>query len=291
LNIGVFYSGETLSWPAAQLIEAGKRKGENMYAINIKEMTGIISNEYEKVEVNAPKLDGGFIRGLGAGTTDQITFRISALEHLEILGAKLVNSAYAYRRAKDKYATFVHLKKAGLPVPPTVVTENLKDALNAIKEFEVAVIKPLVGSRGLGSIKVDCFDLGFRVLKTLHRVGLVLYVQKYVPNPGRDLRIFVVGGEIVGSIFRLVNKNEWKTNVARGGKPLPCNPSEEVKEIAIKASETLGLDYSGVDIVEGKEGPFIIEANAAPSWSALQKVTGINIADILVNYLVDKIKK
>jgi len=121
-----------------------------------------------------------------------------------------------------------------------------------------------------------------------------LYVQEMVQKPDRDIRAFIIGGKLIGAMYRYIPKGiegEWRTNVHGGGEAELTTLSSEYEECAIKTAEVLGLDYTGVDIIESKEGPCVIEANAAPSWSALSRVTGLDVAGLIVDRLVEQTKK
>jgi ribosomal protein S6--L-glutamate ligase len=235
---------------------------------------------------NLDDLSVAMVRTLSYGTLDQITYRVSLLEHMERSGTLVVNPAYAFRRARDKYATLFYLEQNGIPVPKTVVTESFRQALHAVKGMRDVVLKPLVGARGEGSIHTEDFDVAHRVLKAAYSVGQVLYIQEYVPKPDRDIRAFVVGNEVVSAMYRVASPGSWKTNVAQKAKPVKCELPKEIEDIAIKASKSLGLEYSGVDIVEGESGPKVIEVNAAPTWHALQTVTSFDIADRIMAHVI-----
>jgi len=171
-----------------------------------------------------------------------------------------------------------------------VVTESFRRALNAVKSIGDVVIKPLVGARGEGSIRTTDFDVAYRVLKAAYSIGQVLYVQEYVPKPDRDIRAFVIGDEVVSAMYRVATPGSWKTNVAQQGKPIKCGLSKEVENIAAKASKSLGLEYSGVDIIEGEVGPKVTEVNAAPTWHGLQTVTPFDIADRIMEHVIRNLK-
>jgi ribosomal protein S6--L-glutamate ligase len=236
-------------------------------------------------------LGAALLRTLTYGTLDQITYRISLLEHMEKYGIRVINPAYSFRRARDKYATLFYLESQGIRVPKTVITESFRQGLNAVRSLGDVVIKPLVGARGEGAIHANDFDIGYRALKAAYSVGQVLYIQEYVPKPGRDIRAFVIGDEVASAMYRIASPGSWKTNVAQRAKPVRCELPKEVEDQAIMASKSLGLDYSGVDIMESEKGPMIMEVNAAPTWHGLQSVTDFDIADRIVEYVIDVVRR
>jgi ribosomal protein S6--L-glutamate ligase len=236
-------------------------------------------------------LSAAMLRTLTYGTLDQITYRISLLEHMEKHGILVVNPAYSFRRARDKYATLFYLENQGITVPKTVVTEGFRQALNAVRSLRDVVIKPLVGARGEGATHTNDFDVAYRVLKAAYSVGQVLYIQEYIPKPDRDIRAFVIGDEVISAMYRIASPGSWKTNVAQSAKPVKCELPREMENQAIRASKSLGLEYSGVDIMESEKGPVIMEVNAAPTWHGLQSVTDFDIADRIIQYVIDKVKR
>jgi len=232
-----------------------------------------------------------FLRSFGPGSCEQITRRISMMEHLESSGTRVINPTYAYLKARDKYLAIFTLAKVGLPIPKTYITEMAHWAYRAGQNFRQVVYKPIIGSLGFGSVKFSDLDLAFNAYKTLEGWGYPLYVQEYLEKPGRDIRVFVIKEKVLAAIHRIAPSGEWKTNVAQGGKTQPIKLPKELEKLALKAVETLGLFYAGVDILETENGPVLIEVNGTPSWQGLQKATGINVAESLVKSVVDSAKR
>nr|HDO80431.1 RimK family alpha-L-glutamate ligase [Candidatus Bathyarchaeota archaeon] len=235
------------------------------------------------------ELDALIFRGFGAGSAEQIFFRMDLLHVLERKGVFVVNPPSSIEKASDKYYTSFLLEQAGIPTPKTVVTESMEEAMKAFEEMGDVVVKPLFGSQGKGVVRVSDRDTAYRVFKALTFNNLVLYVQEFIPHKGRDIRAFVIGGEVVASIYRVAEG--WKTNVSQGGKPVACKLTPEVKELSVRAAEVVGCEYAGVDVIEGEEGVMVLEVNAMPTWEGLEAATKTPIADKLVDYIISKIKK
>jgi len=225
-----------------------------------------------------------FLRSFGPGSCEQLTRRISMVEHFEYSGIRVVNPCYPFRRARDKYSTQYALARAGLPVPTTYTTESLEMAYRKSQEMGECVYKPILGSMGKGSLKFDDPDIAYNAYKLLSRVGQPLIVQEYLRNPGRDIRVFVVGDRVIGSAYKYGVEGLWKTNVAQGGKMVDEPLPEEILELGVKATRVIGLDYAGVDIIESERGPVILEVNGAPGWQALKVATGVNVAKEIVRH-------
>lgn len=232
-------------------------------------------------------IDLCFLRSFGPGSCDQITKRISMMGHLEVSGVHVVNPIYACMKVRDKYSMSYTLAKAGLPIPKTYVTEMANWAYRVSQDFSQLVYKPIVGGLGFGSMKFDDSDMAFNAFKTLERLGDPLYIQEYLEKPNRDIRVFVIGDKVLASIYRIAPSGKWKTNVAQGSQAKAFKLSAELAEISLKAVEAVGLLYAGIDIIETRDGPVILEVNGSPSWQGLQQATGINIAEHLVTFAAD----
>lgn len=222
---------------------------------------------------------------------EQLMKRVDTLEEIERNGTPIVNSTRAMLLARDKFGSLIRLSKNNIPVPPTALVEDPFEAMRLAEKWGEVVIKPVTGSLGLGSVKASDPDIVFRIAKAILSVNQPVYIQKYVKKPNRDIRAFVVGGRLLGAVYR-ISQESWKTNVAQGAVVQVLRPTAEIEELAIKSTEILGLDYAGIDIVEDSEGGYkILEVNGAPLWKGFMSATSINPAKYIVEYLISKIKK
>jgi len=212
------------------------------------------------------------------------------LHRLQRLGMLIINPPLSIERSVDKYHTLALLAELGLPVPQTVVTENREEALRAFHELGGdVVIKPLFGSRGIGSTRVSDPDVAERLFRAIAFYHGVIYLQKFLPHGISDVRAFVVGKRVIAAMHRVLASN-WKTNVSLGAKPVALNLSEELERLAVKAAEVIGCKIAGVDILESDDGPVIIELNSQPGWRGLQSVTNVNIAEETVKFVISELK-
>ena len=235
--------------------------------------------------VDITDVDVCFIRSFGPGSCEQLTRRISMIEHMEIAGIRIINPCYSFRRARDKYATQYTLAAANLPVALTYTTENMTEAYRWSGELGESVYKPILGSMGRGALKFDDPDVAYNAWKMLSRLGQPLIVQEFIPNPGRDIRVFVIGDLVIASAYKYGVEGQWKTNVAQGGTMVDEPVPVEILRLGVEAAKTIGLDYAGVDIIESEHGPVILEVNGSPGWQALKKASGIDIAEKIVSHI------
>ena len=295
VKIAVIHEAPQPTLSSRQLILALINEGVDAYYLRISKIHGFVTNSGFELRYGSNvklELDGAFVRNLGfILSTEQLLKRVSILRQMELNNVTLVNPVEGMLLARDKYMSVLTLKKHGLPVPDTAVVEDVFTATQLVKEWGEVVIKPLVGSMGFGSIKTSDPDIAFRVAKTLLNLGQPIYIQKYVEKPGRDIRVFVVGDDVLGGMYRISPAHSWKTNVAQGAKVKALKVNEELRELAIKATKALGLHYSGVDIGEGKGGYVIFEVNASPLWAGFMRATGINPAPHLVKHILSLVKR
>lgn len=234
-------------------------------------------------------LDAMITRPIGRGSLEEIMFRMNLLHKLERAGMLIINPPLAIERSVDKYCSLTFFEENGLPVPKTAVTENHDEALECFHELGGdVVVKPVFGSRGVGATRINDPDIATRVFRTISFYHGVLYLQEFIPHGDSDIRAFVIGDKVIAAMRR-VSAN-WKTNVSLGATPISINLSSELEKLAINATKVIGCKIAGVDLMEGPEGPVIIEINSQPGWKGLQSVTKINIADEIISYTLSEIK-
>jgi len=230
--------------------------------------------------------DGVLVRTMPPGSLEQVIFRMDVLHRLHDAGVTVLNPPRAVEICVDKYLTSARLVAAGLPVPATTVCQHADAALEAFASLGGDVIvKPLFGSEGRGMMRIADPDLAWRTFRTLERLQSVLYLQRYIPHPGWDLRAFVLGGKVIAAMRRRSNRG-WRTNVAQGGSGETVQLTAEEESLAVRAAEAVGARVAGVDLLPGPAGElYILEVNAVPGWRALAPLTGVDIAAMLLRYV------
>lgn len=230
--------------------------------------------------------DAVLARIIPGGSLEQLIYRVDALHWLENRGVRVVNSPRAIERSVDKFYTTTLLHDAGLLVPETVVCERVEDAMAAVRSMGDVVIKPIFGSLGHGMVRVSDPDVALRVVRALDQIRSVFYVQRAIDHSGRDLRVFVVGGRVLGAIERRAPAGEWRTNVAIGGSATAVDISPEIEQVALRAAAAVGADYAGVDVLPARDGSlYVLEVNGIPGWEGLQQATGLDVAAAIVEHL------
>jgi RimK family alpha-L-glutamate ligase len=236
------------------------------------------------------ELDALIIRPIGRGSLEELVFRMDMLYKLERQGFYMVNPPTAIEHCVDKYDILALLEDVGVPVPRTLATESVNEAIKAFHELGGdIVVKPIFGSRGQGATRVNDIDIADTVFKAITFHHGVIYMQEFVPHGTSDIRAFVIGNQVVACMRRVATG--WKTNYSQGAKPEPATISKEFEEIAVKSAKAVGCKIAGVDILEGPDGPRIVDVNSQPGWKGLQVVAKVNIAEEIVNFVLKELKK
>ena len=278
------------AWCSSRLLNAFRRRGAQPIAISFSD---IVTRENLDPKVSVENFDlikdleALLVRPIGRGSLDEVIFQMDMLHTLSRAGLPVINQPSAIEKAVDKYYALALLGESGIPVPKTIVTESVPEAMRAFREFGgEAVVKPVFGSRGIGAARISDADVAERVFRTLRFHRHVLYVQEFVAHGKSDMRLFIIGGKVVASMYRV--SKSWKTNVSQGASSVRADLSTETEKLAIDAAKAIGCDIAGVDIMENQKGLFVNEVNSQPGWRGLQSTTKISIADQIAGYVLSK---
>lgn len=280
-------------WTARALYEAVTKAGGSPFVFRLHDVTTRLRGETELVsgDMDFRSLDAVIVRDVGGGgdDTEGMSYRFDVLCNLDEQGIKIVNPPLAIQTAANKHMSSYLFKQQGLSTPDTILTSDFDTAVNVVREWGRAVIKPIFGFKGLDiHCVVDDESSKTRLIKHLERRG-VLYLQQYIPNPGRDIRVFVVDGQVSGAIYRNAPPGSWINNLSQGGAPRHCPVSPEIEELACGAARAVGAVYAGVDLIEGEEGLSILEVNGTPSGRGIFEACGVDVTVDIVRYVMGEV--
>ncbi|UCH31229.1 MAG: RimK family alpha-L-glutamate ligase [Candidatus Bathyarchaeota archaeon] len=292
MNIGIVGKNPN-EWGSAQLIASLKRFGLPCTYLSFPKLFARVG--YKPV-LSVDGIDlikdlaALIVRPIGRGSLEEIIFRMDRLHALVRRGIPVINSPSAIEHCVDKYYALTLLEENGLPVPRTVVTESAKEALKGFQELgNDIVLKPLFGSRGVGSVRITDVESALRIFNSIQYYHGILYLQEFVPHGNFDIRAFVIGDDVSAAMRRI--GSSWKTNVSQGAQPLTIHLDKQMQNLAIEAAKIVGCEIAGVDIIETNSKPLIVEINSQPGWRGLQSVTQTNIADHIVEHVLSKVKR
>ena len=266
--------------------------------------------EFEKLNVDVQIIDNGFLQvginenGLTCEIDCDFAVYLDKDKYLsEILinsGIRLFNSHDTIRLCDDKAQTYIALSKKGIAVPKTIFAPlcykaDAKIDINHLKEIEnklgyPIIIKESFGSMGVGVFKADNFN---QLTEYSEKLKLKPHLfQEYIGEKfGTDVRVIVIGGKVVAAMER-VNDSDFRSNIAAGGKGNRIDLPKEFIAIAQESAKAVNADYCGVDILFGKNGePVICEVNSNAFFEGIEKVSGVNVAKLYCQYIIDKLTK
>ena len=210
------------------------------------------------------------------------------LRHLEAAGVPVLSAPEGLQVAVNRYRMTCELVRAGLPVPPTTVTEDVDEAASAVARFGTAVLKPLFTSKGRGMRRLEpTSDL--RGELESHRDGGLgpFYLQRFVKHPGRDLGVAVLDGRCIGAYWRVAAGGQWMTTILSGGHYEKADIEPETEAIAAAAARHFGLVFTGVDLIEDSNGRFnVLEVSAFGGFRGLLNGCGVDAAPMLADVVL-----
>lgn len=269
-------------WHVRDLRRAAEARGHAVRVVDFRTLSAAVGVQVDPLS----KTDAILVRTMPPGSLEQVVFRMDVLHRAQARGIRVINSPAALETCIDKYLATAKLANAGLPVPPTIVCQTADAALEAFDTLcRDVVVKPLFGSEGRGMMRVSDPELAWRTFRTLERTQSVIYLQQFVRHPGWDLRLFVIGQQVMGAMRRHAVEG-WRTNVAQGGRAEAVSATVEEQQLAIRAAKAVGAEIAGVDLLPTPEGSYVVlEVNAVPGWRALAPVCGIDVAAEIVKFM------
>jgi ribosomal protein S6--L-glutamate ligase len=239
-------------------------------------------------------LDGAVVKKLG-DTADgwSVQERIGMLRHLEASGVPVLSVPDRLQVAVNRYRMTCELVRAGLPVPPTTVTEDIDEAAEAVARFGTAVIKPLFTSKGRGMRRLEPTRELRGELEAHRDSGLgPFYLQRFVKHPGRDLGVAVLDGRCLGAYWRVAAGEQWMTTILSGGRYEKAEIAPETAGMAVVAARHFGLIFTGVDLIEDPDGRFsVLEVSAFGGFRGLLNGCGIDAAPMLAEVVLRRFRE
>lgn len=216
------------------------------------------------------------------------------LKALSSNGIRLFDSASSVESCDDKLLTFFALQGQGIPMPKTIgVPLNYVngDASDFLKEAAKELGYPIVVKTNFGSMGTGVYlARDFAELSSLEQklCSSSHLLQEFIPTSfGHDTRVICLGGKVIAAYRRENTKGDFRSNIALGGIGTPIALSKKAQEVAEKAASILGLDYCGIDLLDGPNGPILCEVNSNAFFAEAEKVTGVDIAGAYAAYIVN----
>lgn len=226
---------------------------------------------------------------IGASITYFGTAVVRQFEQMDVFSA---NSSAGISNSRDKLRSLQILSRHQIGIPETTFVRDKKDVLPAIERVGGApvVIKLLEGTQGIGVLLAESVSSAEAIIELLHIQNQNVLIQKFVAeSKGRDIRAFVVGDQVVAAMRRVAQGQEFRSNVHRGGRTESLVLDATYSETAVRAAQIMGLRVAGVDMLEAKDGPQIMEVNSSPGLEGIEGSTQLDVAGAIIDYIAAQV--
>lgn len=275
------------SYSTRRLKEAALQRGHEVKVLNtlkfaIDLQKGIPDLYYRQNELS--DYDAVLPR-VGASIT---YFGTAVVRQFQEMGVFCANTSHGIANSRDKLRSLQILSRHNIGIPRTTFVRDKKDVIPAIERVGGApvVIKLIEGTQGIGVLLAESMKAAESIIELLQSQKQNVLVQKFVAeSKGKDIRAFVVGDRVVAAMRRVAQGQEFRSNVHRGGVAELVELDDEYTETAVRAAQILGLQVAGVDMLEGKDGPQIMEVNSSPGLEGIEAATGLDIAGSVIDYI------
>ncbi|MDO8964384.1 MAG: RimK family alpha-L-glutamate ligase [Coriobacteriia bacterium] len=236
------------------------------------------------------QMPAAFVARTGSETTP---FARAIIKQMEATaGVEVINTHDSIVRARDKLLAHQLLAEAGIPFPRTVLARQPSDVSKMVRLVggPPVILKLISGTHGKGVMLGRDLESIESTLETVWALNETLLIQEFVAEAaGTDIRVIVVGGKALGAMRRRAKLGHFRANVHQGAAVEEYPMDERMEWLALRATEVMGLDISGVDLVEGPDGYSVIEVNSGPGFEGFEKATGINVAAEMLRYTAFRI--
>jgi len=274
-----------------RLREAAVQRGHNVKVLNTLKFAIDLEQGTPDLYFRQKQLSqyDAVLPRIGASITYFGTAVVRQFEQMDVFCG---NSSSGINNSRDKLRSLQILSRHQIGMPKTTFVRDKKDVLPAIKRVGGApvIIKLLEGTQGIGVLLAESVKAAEAIIELLQSQKQNVLIQKFVAeSKGRDIRAFVVGDRVVGAMRRVAQGQEFRSNVHRGGIAEPVNLDEIYRETAVRAAQIMGLRVAGVDLLEGKNGPQVVEVNSSPGLEGIEGCTQLDIAGAIIDYLAAQV--
>lgn len=236
--------------------------------------------------------DALVVKKLGASYSPLLLDRVEMLRFIASRGVPVFSRPEGVRDLLNRLSCTTGLALAGLPLPPTTITEQAAEAARAVRQYGQAVLKPLFSSkaRGMLVVRADQKDLEQEITAYQQAGNQVLYVQKFLSLGGRDLGLTFLGGRYLATYARVGRPGAWNTTTQAGGRYEPFEPSPGLIALARRAQDVFGLDFTCVDIAETENGPVVFEVSAFGGFRGLLEGCSLDAAALYAEHVLARLE-
>jgi tetrahydromethanopterin:alpha-L-glutamate ligase len=237
------------------------------------------------------ELDGIIVKKISPAYSPNCLDRMEILSFLHETGVPVFSKPRSILGLIDRLSCTVRLRAGGIPMPPTIITEDTEEALFAVEHFNKAVFKPLYSSKARGMMVIEA-GVGARdAINEFKAAGNpLMYIQKFLPRVKRDLGVAFLGGDYLATYAREKVGETWNTTTRSGGKYVAYEPASSIVSLAKKAQGLFDMAFTCVDVVEADGGPYVYEVSAFGGFRGLLEANGVDAAGAYARFVLDHLK-
>ncbi|MEW8467816.1 MAG: GAK system ATP-grasp enzyme [Candidatus Thiodiazotropha sp.] len=238
------------------------------------------------------QLDALVVKKISEEYSPWVLDRLEMLRQLQRAGVRVFSKVERIIRLIDRLSCTLSLYNAGIPQPPTRVTENPDIAADAVRAFGSAVFKPLYSTKARGMTVIDADQDPQRLrdqIEAFRADNPVMYIQQRLELPGRDLGMVFLDGDYLGSYARVGGSGAWNTTIRSGGRYEGHAADADLVILARKAQGIFGLDFTTVDVAETEQGPVVFEVSAFGGFRGAKEGIGIDVPSRYVAYILEEL--
>lgn len=290
MKLGIL-SANARCYSSRRLREAAVDRGHDVKVLNTLRFAIDLEENEPELFFRQKKLShyDAVLPRIGASITYFGTAVVRQFEQMDVYCA---NTSAGIVNSRDKLRSLQHLSRHSIGIPKTTFVRDRKDVLPAIERIGGApvIIKLLEGTQGVGVILAESEKMAEAIIETLQSTKQNVLVQKFVSeSKGRDVRALVVGDRVVAAMRRVAQGSEFRSNVHRGGRTEAVELDEEYRQCAVRSAQIMGLRVAGVDMLEGNDGPQVMEVNSSPGLEGIETCTKLDIAGAIVDYIAAQV--
>ncbi|RAL20787.1 30S ribosomal protein S6--L-glutamate ligase [Lujinxingia litoralis] len=276
-----------------RLREAAAERGHDVQIVDYLRCFMDITSRRPRVMLAGEELEGieAVVPRIGATYT---FYGLSVVRQFEMMGVFSANTSQGISRSRDKLRAMQLLARAGVDMPVTGFLHSTKDVDGVIDTVGGAplVIKLLEGTQGIGVVLAETRKAAQSVIEAFRGLDANILLQEYIAEAaGADIRAFVVGDEVVAAMKRQAQPGEFRSNLHRGGHATVAELSDEERETALLAAQTMGLSVAGVDLLRSARGPMVIEVNSSPGLEGIEQTTGVDVASKVIEFIEENVSR
>ncbi|MBZ0134812.1 MAG: 30S ribosomal protein S6--L-glutamate ligase [Planctomycetes bacterium] len=291
MKIAILSQGPRL-YSTRRLREAAETAGHKVRVLDPLKFSLDVERRNPHVYYKEKKVENfdAVIPRIGASVT---FFGTAVVRQYEQMGVFCLNTSSAITTSRDKLRAFQILSRHNIGIPKTAFVRQRSSVMPAIERVGGApvIIKLLEGTQGIGVILADTNKIAEAIVETLQSTKQNVLIQNFVEeSKGSDVRAFVVGGRVVAAMRRSAQGSEFRSNVHRGGVAKPVSLEPEYERTAVMAAQIMGLRVAGVDMLESKSGPQVMEVNSSPGLEGIESATGVDIAGEIIKHIEEQVQ-